>query len=161
MPVAISRLTKNYSDIFESQYMLANLLLRLILKFGKSAAAVSTRLLQRQREDYWPLLLYRCESEMDMGPICWTEPDPTQVFPNKHDPTQPNPGKHATARNSAKLSNSFVINIHVGSSVAEWLACWTQAEKARVQIAVATLSGNSLRQTVHTHRAVFTKQRNW
>jgi len=26
-------------------------------------------------------------------------------------------------------------------------------QKARVQIAVATLSGNSLRQTVHTHRA--------
>ena len=40
----------------------------------------------------------------------------------------------------------------VGGSVAEWLACWTQAQKARVQIAVATLSGNSLRQTVHTHR---------
>jgi len=35
-----------------------------------------------------------------------------------------------------------------GGSVAEWLACWT-----RVQIAVPTLSGNSLRQTVHTHRA--------
>jgi len=35
-----------------------------------------------------------------------------------------------------------------GSSVAEWLACWT-----RVQIAVATLSGNSLRQTVYTHCA--------
>ena len=38
-------------------------------------------------------------------------------------------------------------------SVAEWLACWTQAQKARVQIAVATLSGNSLRQTVHTYCA--------
>jgi len=38
-------------------------------------------------------------------------------------------------------------------SVAEWLAWWTQAQKARVQIAVATLSGNSLRQTVHTRRA--------
>jgi len=32
-------------------------------------------------------------------------------------------------------------------------ACWTQAQKARVQIAVATLSGNSLRQTAHTHCA--------
>ena len=41
----------------------------------------------------------------------------------------------------------------VGGSVAEWLACWTPAQKARVQIAVATLSGNSLRQTVHTHCA--------
>ena len=38
--------------------------------------------------------------------------------------------------------------------VAEWLACWTQAQKGpQVQIAAATLSGNSLRQTVHTHRA--------
>jgi len=42
----------------------------------------------------------------------------------------------------------------LGGSVAEWLACWTQAQKGRrVQIAAATLSGNSLRQTVHTHRA--------
>jgi len=31
--------------------------------------------------------------------------------------------------------------------------CWTQAQKARVQMAAATLSGNSLRQTVHTHCA--------
>ena len=38
-------------------------------------------------------------------------------------------------------------------SVAEWLACWTQAQKARVQIAVATVSDNSFRQTVHTHCA--------
>ena len=37
--------------------------------------------------------------------------------------------------------------------VAEWLAWWTQVQKARVQIAVATLSSNSLRQTVHTHYA--------
>ena len=29
----------------------------------------------------------------------------------------------------------------------------TQAQKGRVQIAAATLSGNSLRQTVHTHHA--------
>jgi len=35
----------------------------------------------------------------------------------------------------------------------EWLACWTQAQKVSVQITVATLSGNSLRQTVHAHRA--------
>jgi len=40
-----------------------------------------------------------------------------------------------------------------GGSVAEWLACWTRALKARVQNAVATLSANSLRQTVHTHCA--------
>jgi len=53
-------------------------------------------------------------------------------------------------------------SVGVGDSVAEWLARWTQAQKARVQIAVATLSGNNLRQTVHTHRAdLFTKQQNW
>ena len=40
-----------------------------------------------------------------------------------------------------------------GGSVAEWLACWTRAQKSRVQMAAATLSGNSLRQTVHTHCA--------
>jgi len=32
-------------------------------------------------------------------------------------------------------------------------AFWTQAQKARVQIAAATLWGNSLGQTVYTHRA--------
>ena len=40
-----------------------------------------------------------------------------------------------------------------GCSVAEWLACWTQVQKAQVQIAAVTLSDNSLRQTVHTHCA--------
>jgi len=40
-----------------------------------------------------------------------------------------------------------------GGSVAEWLACRTRAQKARVQIAAATLSGNSLRQAAHTHCA--------
>ena len=41
----------------------------------------------------------------------------------------------------------------MGGSVAEWLVCWTQAQKAWVQIAVVTLSGNSIGKTVHTHRA--------
>ena len=39
-------------------------------------------------------------------------------------------------------------------ALAERLARWTQAQNGpRVQVAAATLSGNSLRQTVHTHRA--------
>ena len=50
-------------------------------------------------------------------------------------------------------SDWLVNHLGLGGSVAEWLACWTQAQKARVQIAFATLSGNSLRQTVHTHCA--------
>jgi len=41
------------------------------------------------------------------------------------------------------------VSVPQGGSVAEWLACWTQAQKATV----ATLSGNSLRQTAHTHCA--------
>jgi len=40
-----------------------------------------------------------------------------------------------------------------GGREAKWLACWTQAQKGRVQIAVVTLSSNSLRQTAHTHHA--------
>jgi len=40
-----------------------------------------------------------------------------------------------------------------GGSVAKWLACWTQAQKAWVEITAATLSGNSFKQTVHTHCA--------
>jgi len=56
------------------------------------------------------------------------------------------------------VANIFVqIMIILGGSVAEWLAGWTQAglrhRRVRVQIAAATLSGNSLRQTVHTHCA--------
>jgi len=38
-------------------------------------------------------------------------------------------------------------------SVAEWLADGLMRRRAWVQIAAATLSGNSFRQTVHTHRA--------
>jgi len=37
--------------------------------------------------------------------------------------------------------------VRSGGSIAEW------RRRARVQIAAATLSDNSLRQTVHTHRA--------
>jgi len=59
----------------------------------------------------------------------------------------------STAQQKAvKRYKCLWICIHTeGGSIAEWLACWTQAQKARVQIAVAMLLGNSLRQTVHTH----------
>jgi len=46
-----------------------------------------------------------------------------------------------------------------GSGSHEWLACWTQAQTARVQI--ATLSGNSLRQMLTPIVPLFTKQQNW
>jgi len=53
-----------------------------------------------------------------------------------------------------RICGSHILHQHIlGDSVAEWLACWSQAQKARVQIAAATLSGNSLRETVHTHCA--------
>jgi len=42
----------------------------------------------------------------------------------------------------------------MSGSVAKWLACWTQAQKGPgSNRSRATLSGNSLRQTVHTHCA--------
>jgi len=49
--------------------------------------------------------------------------------------------------------NSGINCLHTaaGGSVAEWLACWNQAQKCPGF--VATLSGNSLRQTAHTHCA--------
>ena len=51
------------------------------------------------------------------------------------------------------IDGSLLSELPLRGSVAEWLACWTQAQKAKVQIAVATLSDNSLRQTVRTHCA--------
>ena len=54
---------------------------------------------------------------------------------------------------SSQFAVSRPISRVKGGSAAEWLACWTHSQKARVQIAVATLSGNSLRRTVHTHCA--------
>ena len=54
--------------------------------------------------------------------------------------------------NSVNVARVTLLYVK-GGWAAEWLACWTQAQKARVQIAAAALSGNSLRQTVHTHRA--------
>jgi len=49
------------------------------------------------------------------------------------------------------------ITYHIcygGGSVAEWLVCCgLRCRRAWVHIAAATLSDNSLRQTVHTHRA--------
>ena len=54
-------------------------------------------------------------------------------------------------RSYITMCRDFSVNKLLGGLVAEWLACWTHAQMARVQIAVATLSGNSLRQTVHTH----------
>ena len=41
----------------------------------------------------------------------------------------------------------------VRGSVAEWLACWTQAQHGLGVNRIATLSGNTLRQTVHIRRA--------
>jgi len=60
---------------------------------------------------------------------------------------------HVLSDTVPPLAFYWLCGSHSGS-VAEWLACWTQAQKAAwVQIAVTTLSGNSLWQTVHTHCA--------
>jgi len=48
----------------------------------------------------------------------------------------------------------------MGGSVADWLACWTEAQKAQVQIAVMTLFGNSLSILFTAIMPLFTKQQN-
>ena len=59
---------------------------------------------------------------------------------------------HPGSRGQRAVKWVYVQNSeNSGGSVAEWLACWTNAQKARVQITAATLSGDSLRQTAHTH----------
>ena len=50
-------------------------------------------------------------------------------------------------------TTDFWFRIFIVGSVAEWLACGLRRRRAWVQIAAATLSGNSLRQTVRTHCA--------
>jgi len=55
--------------------------------------------------------------------------------------------------NGEKFPLIFFTVVDLGGSVAKWLACTKGRRRARVKIAVATLSGNSLRQTVHTHLA--------
>ena len=49
----------------------------------------------------------------------------------------------------------MLFTLAQGGLVAKWLVCWTQMQKALVQIATVMLSSNTLRQTVHTHRAFF------
>jgi len=49
---------------------------------------------------------------------------------------------------------SAIINSNSeGGSVADWLACWTQAQKGLGSNRSRDAVGYSLRQTVHTHRA--------
>ena len=60
---------------------------------------------------------------------------------------------HAMRACDACQNKEIFIKNLVLVPVADWLAFWTQAQKVCVQIAAVTLSGNSLRQTVHTHRA--------
>ena len=49
--------------------------------------------------------------------------------------------------------STILHTLNICGTVAEWLTCWTQSHGPAVQMVVATLSGNSLRQTVHIHRA--------
>ena len=63
---------------------------------------------------------------------------------------------HNNNNNITTTTTTIIIIIIIASSdgsVAECLACWTQAQQGWVQMAAVTLSVNSFRQTVHTHRA--------
>jgi len=52
-----------------------------------------------------------------------------------------------------KPSFKQFVRLNEGGSVAEWLACWTQAQKGLGSNRSRDDVGNSLRQTVHTHCA--------
>jgi len=77
--------------------------------------------------------------------------------------------QHATYYSAAchchpPLFQSLLITglpFYKGGSAAEWLACWTHAQKARVQIAVATLSETVLGKLFTPIVPLFTKQENW
>jgi len=56
----------------------------------------------------------------------------------------------------ARPTDNYPLEITIAvTPIAEWLACWTQAQKGlgSNRSRDATLSGNSPRQTVHTHRS--------
>ena len=55
--------------------------------------------------------------------------------------------------NNVAVYATYNNTVQYCDSVAEWLACWTHTQKGLGSNRSATLSGNSLRQTVHTHRA--------
>ena len=56
-------------------------------------------------------------------------------------------------RSLTRFSAEYLPGISLGGSVAEWLACWTQALKGPGSNRSRDVAGNSLRQTVHTHPA--------
>ena len=60
----------------------------------------------------------------------------------------------------AKVYNDLLLAAE-GGSVAEWLACRTQAQKARVQIAVETCRVTVLGKLLTPIVPLFTKQQNW
>jgi len=64
-------------------------------------------------------------------------------------------------RSCVVLCNYVIPEACQGGSVAKWLACWTQVQKARVQIAAATLSVIVLRKLFTPIVPLFTKQQNW
>ena len=62
-------------------------------------------------------------------------------------------GEKQTNVKEPPRTNILTVKQCTGGSVAEWLVCWTQAQKGPGSNHSRPLSGNSLRQTVHTHRA--------
>jgi len=74
-------------------------------------------------------------------------------------PLKPKSLKHLHAYRTPYF---WTVACIVAGSVAEWWACWTQAQKGPGSNRSRDAVRNSLRQTVHTHCAsVFTKKQNW
>jgi len=83
-------------------------------------------------------------SQLDVDPRLTRLTDRGQVV----DQQCASPVAHDTSADEVRLigvaSLLSTLLVLKGGSVAEWLACWTQHRRAWVQIAAATLSGNSL-----------------
>ena len=67
-----------------------------------------------------------------------------------HPPTATSPAAASRRHNNV---HQLMRNDSAASLPRDSVAEWLRRRRARVQIAIATLSGNSLRQTVHTHCA--------
>jgi len=82
---------KEHSDIFESQYMLANLLLLLILKFGKSAAAVTTKITSATTRRLLATVTLQVWIRDGHGSnlLDWTRPNTSFSEQTRPDPAQP------------------------------------------------------------------------
>jgi len=101
----------------------------------------------------------RWHQRLSVATMVWPRPGFWHAVCRQKPLSRPSHSITATAIRSAySLTRNTV---YVGGSLAEWQHAGLRHIRARVQIAAATLSGNSLRQTVHTRRASVHQAATW